>query len=77
MLIDFRIIKKATKEVLEELDHTFLNELENFKEQNPSSENIAATVYQELKPRLEVSPVSILAIEVWESPQSQITFYPD
>ena len=74
---DFTELKRHLGDILSRFDHICLNDIEPFDAINPSSENIAATVYQELKPRLEVSPVSILAIEVWESPQSQVTYYPD
>jgi 6-pyruvoyltetrahydropterin/6-carboxytetrahydropterin synthase len=37
LLIDFRMIKDATKKVLDSLDHKFLNELEPFTNSNPSS----------------------------------------
>ena len=44
---------------------------------NPSSENIASTIYDELKPKLAGAPVSISCIEVWESPQSGVAYSPD
>ena len=37
LLIDFRVVKEATKSVLDKLDHKFLNELDAFKTLNPSS----------------------------------------
>ena len=39
--IDFRDIRAAVREVLARLDHSDLNELPLFREENPSSENIA------------------------------------
>ena len=74
---DFSELKKHLGDILSRFDHTCLNDIEPFDAINPSSENIAAAVYQELKPRLQVSPVSISAVEVWESPQSQVVYYPD
>ncbi len=52
MLIDFKVLKKNLQAVLEKLDHKHLNELPYFKDINPSSENLACFVYQELKNRL-------------------------
>ena len=46
--IDFRDIKVSVKEVLANLDHFDLNELEPFREVNPKSENIAKYLYIEL-----------------------------
>ena len=45
LLVDFKVIKDKTKEIIEELDHKFLNELECFRDINPSSENIARYIY--------------------------------
>jgi 6-pyruvoyltetrahydropterin/6-carboxytetrahydropterin synthase len=46
--IDFRDIKTAVKEVINELDHFNLNDLPAFKEINPTSENIAKYLYHEI-----------------------------
>ena len=48
ILIDFKRIKTATEKVIDELDHKFLNDLDYFKEVNPSSENIARYIFETL-----------------------------
>ena len=48
LVIDFKRIKESTNMALEELDHKFLNELDAFKTLNPSSENIARYVFENL-----------------------------
>ena len=40
-------------------------------------ENIASTIYRELKTRINEQTASIESIEVWESPDAWITFFPD
>jgi 6-pyruvoyltetrahydropterin/6-carboxytetrahydropterin synthase len=74
---DFTLLKKHLGEILAKYDHTNLNEEAPFNRVNPSSENIAATIYRKLKKKLSVSPVSLAAIEVWESPQSRVKYCPD
>ena len=74
LLIDFRIIKKATNEFLEELDHRFLNELENFKERNPSSENIARYIFESLSRQLESENVKVSRVSAWESDSACATY---
>lgn len=50
MLVDFKILKARLKEILETLDHKYLNEqVEFFKTNNPTSENIAVYIYNSLK----------------------------
>ena len=71
---DFRELKDKLGEVLERFDHTNLNEIAPFNTINPSSENIAATIYNELQPKL--AGVTLVSIEVWESPESAAEYRP-
>ena len=71
---DFALLKKHLGEVLSRLDHVCLNDISPFDSINPSSENIAANVYRELKGGL--SGVAILKVEVWESPEACATYIP-
>ena len=74
---DFVDIKRYLAEVVARFDHTCLNDVPPFDEINPSSENIAATVYNELELKLANGPVSLSSIEVWESPQTGVVYRPD
>ncbi|OGO38091.1 MAG: 6-carboxytetrahydropterin synthase QueD [Chloroflexi bacterium RBG_16_57_8] len=74
---DFTLLKKQAAEVLDRFDHTYLNDTPPFDKINPSAENIATTVYHEMKTRLVGAPVSILRVEVWESPTSRAEYRPD
>ena len=74
---DFTLLKKYLGEIMAKYDHTNLNDVSPFTRINPSSENIAVTVYDELKKKLTGAPVSLANIEVWESPQSRVTYRPD
>jgi 6-pyruvoyltetrahydropterin/6-carboxytetrahydropterin synthase len=67
VLIDFRMIKDATKRVLDRLDHKFLNELEPFTSLNPSSENIACHIFKSLSRELDDDTVKITKVTAWES----------
>jgi 6-pyruvoyltetrahydropterin/6-carboxytetrahydropterin synthase len=67
LLIDFRMIKDATKKILDRLDHKFLNELEPFTNSNPSSENIACHIFKSLSRELNDDTVKITKVTAWES----------
>jgi 6-pyruvoyltetrahydropterin/6-carboxytetrahydropterin synthase len=67
LLIDFRMIKDATKKALDKLDHKFLNELEPFMTQNPSSENIACHIFKSLSREINDESVKITKVTAWES----------
>jgi 6-pyruvoyltetrahydropterin/6-carboxytetrahydropterin synthase len=66
--IDFRDIKEGVKQVLQQLDHFDLNELEAFKAVNPSSENIAKFLHQELSAKLNDGTVKVSKVKVSETP---------
>jgi len=67
LLMDFRLIKEATKRVLDELDHKFLNELDAFMNLNPSSENIARHIFTSLSRELNTENITITKVTAWES----------
>ena len=74
---DFAELKRHLGDILSRFDHTCLNDMLPFDKINPSSENIASTIYDEFKPKLAGAPVSISCVEVWESPQSGVAYSPD
>ncbi len=74
MLMDFKELKQKLKNVLDQLDHKHLNELEYFREINPSSENLARFVYDRLKPMLPADRVRLVQVMVAEK-DSSMAFY--
>ncbi len=74
---DFTKLKQCLSDILTRFDHTCLNDVLPFDKINPSSENIASTIYNELQPALAGAPVSISSVEVWESPHSGVAYSPD
>lgn len=72
--IDFGIIKKHLNAVMDYLDHKFLNDLDEFKDTNPTSENIASYIYNTLKPNLKTEFCGLCDVEVWESDSSSVTY---
>ncbi|GAI16177.1 unnamed protein product [marine sediment metagenome] len=74
---DFAEIKQHLRDILAKFDHTCLNDVPPFDKLNPSSENIASIIYTELQPKLVGAPVSLSCVEVWESPQTGVSYTPD
>lgn len=77
LAFDFTVLKKSIDRILDRFDHTCLNDIEPFTSINPSSENIASTIYSELAPHLDGHTAEIESIEVWESPDAWVTYFPD
>lgn len=71
---DFTELKKHLAEVLRRFDHVCLNEISPFDRINPSSENIARTIYESLSSTL--LGVKLSRVEVWESPESRAVYIP-
>jgi 6-pyruvoyltetrahydropterin/6-carboxytetrahydropterin synthase len=67
LLIDFREVKETTDGILKELDHSFLNDLPRFKNENPSSENIAAYLFEKLSGELNDNHLKVTKVTAWES----------
>lgn len=76
MVYDFVDLKALMKEISDELDHKFINEVSVFTEINPTAENIAAYIYHKLKPRLP-QDVRLKQIELWETPNCSVTYSED
>jgi 6-pyruvoyltetrahydropterin/6-carboxytetrahydropterin synthase len=67
MAIDFKTLKDYLKDVLERLDHTYINNITFFNTRASSSEYIAMYIYGELKKLTETGPVRLTEVKVWES----------
>ena len=73
ILIDYKVLKKEMKKVLDLLDHKDINELEYFENISPSSEILAKFIFDKLK---ETIP-NMSRVSVWETPTSCATYYED
>lgn len=73
-VIDIKILKDIIKsEVEDALDHKNLNiEVPEFKELNPTAENIAVVIYNKLKTKLKAD--LDLEITLYETPRNFVTY---
>ncbi len=74
MVMDFRLLKTKLHQILEVLDHRYLNEIPPFGEQNPSAENLAVYILNELATRIDRGPVRVRQVSIWESDNSRATY---
>ncbi len=73
MAIDFRAIKGALGETLAGFDHRYLNEVPPFDGVNPSSENIARYLFEEMERKVP-RPVRVARVTVWESDDARAEY---
>ena len=73
-VIDMKILKDLIyKEIETAFDHKNLNvEVKEFKDLNPTAENIAVVIWNKLKPNLE--PDLELAVTLYETPRNFVTY---
>jgi 6-pyruvoyltetrahydropterin/6-carboxytetrahydropterin synthase len=72
MLVDFKVLKKHLNEILDGLDHKYINELEYFKTVNPTSENMCRFIYDKLK---EHFGTMVERVVVWESDNAAAEYW--
>lgn len=77
MGIDFRVVKDEVNKVVDLLDHRNLNEHPEFLDNNPSSENIAAYIFESLKPNLLSDRYHLYSVTVGETESSGVTYRAD
>jgi 6-pyruvoyltetrahydropterin/6-carboxytetrahydropterin synthase len=73
---DFTDLKAHLNSILERYDHTCLNDVKPFDKINPSSENLAAEIYKELKKKLAKDQVKITSVAAFETPHQGVTYTP-
>jgi 6-pyruvoyltetrahydropterin/6-carboxytetrahydropterin synthase len=74
MVLDFKLAKQHLKPVLEQLDHQYLNDIDYFREKNPTTENIAQYVAQQLAVRLPKG-IRVDRVTAWESEHCGATYW--
>lgn len=67
MVIDFKVLKDVMKAVCDRFDHGYLNEIPPFDEINPTAENIARYVFDEVNRRIRDGRVRVTRTMVWET----------
>ena len=76
ILVDFRFLKEVLGEVLEEIDHKYLNELTDFAGINPSAETIAKYIFDKMDARVKIAGVHMVRVKIWESENAAVTYLP-
>lgn len=77
MGVDFKVIKQASREIGDRLDHRYLNEIAPFTEVNPTAENIAAYFYRELAGQLNNDRIRVRSVTLWETDRACVRYAED
>jgi 6-pyruvoyltetrahydropterin/6-carboxytetrahydropterin synthase len=75
LLVDFVEMKRVVHAVLDRMDHQWLNDFPPFDVLNPSAENMAKYIYDEIKAGLGVREgVRMGAVRLWETDTASATY---
>ena len=74
LLVDFVEVKRIVNEIIERVDHKFLNDIAPFDRLNPSAENMTRWFHEEMCKGLEAAPprvpVRVSEVRIWETDTS-------
>jgi 6-pyruvoyltetrahydropterin/6-carboxytetrahydropterin synthase len=77
LLVDFVELKRVVHSVLDRMDHQWLNDFPPFDILNPSAENMAKFIYDEVSSGLEgKNGIRVAAIRLWETDTASATYRP-
>jgi 6-pyruvoyltetrahydropterin/6-carboxytetrahydropterin synthase len=78
LLYDFAQMKRAIRDVIDAVDHKYLNDVAPFDVINPSAENMAKYFYDETMRQLNAMPdgARIARITIWETDTTSATYWP-
>ncbi len=74
-VMDLKVLKKIIhEEILNEVDHKFLNEIKMFKDIIPTTENMVVKFWQILEPKVKRSNVSLYSIVLYETDKNYVEY---
>ncbi len=76
MVADFTVLRAALDKVLQRFDHQDLNEVKPFDKLNPTAENIAKLIWEEMNLRFNTRRIKVSKVTVWETESSYATYGP-
>ena len=77
LLMDFVELRAEIKQLVEKLDHHFLNDVPPFDQLNPSAENLASYICGEIAPQAAKQGLQVLGVTVWETDTTSATYRPE
>ncbi len=73
--LDFTVLKAGLRDVLEVLDHKYLNDVPPFNEVNPSSEQLARHIFERMAEKIDDDRVKVHRVDVWETSDNCASYF--
>lgn len=77
LALDYTVIKKALAGILSELDHSYLNDVPALGGLNPTSENLARHIFENMSRAITKPGCSVVEVEIYESEKSSVIYSND
>ncbi len=74
-VVDFADLARTLREIVEPYEHVFLNDIAPWDDVNPTAENIARHVAEELQRRLGDARVRVHRVQIFETDECGATYY--
>lgn len=74
MVIDFTKLKKIVNKIVNRIDHKCLNHLKYFRRKQPTAENIAFYIHNNLVQKLKNKNILSIKVIVWETPTQYASY---
>ena len=74
MCIDFKDVSRCIDEIVGRFDHQTLNDLEEFRDINPTAENLGKLIFELLSEKLNNDNICVLSVTVAESDRYRVTY---
>jgi 6-pyruvoyltetrahydropterin/6-carboxytetrahydropterin synthase len=74
-VVDFNELGATLRALVEPYEHVFLNEIAPFDDLNPTAENLARVVADNLAAKLDDARVRVVRVEVWENDTCGATYH--
>ena len=72
---DFNHVAGVLRALVEPYEHVFLNEIAPFDDVNPTAENIARVVFENLSAKIDDARVSVIRVEIWENDNCAAAYF--
>ena len=73
--VDFTTVKEKTDEILSQLDYHYINEISPFDNLNPSAENIARWLYEQLSKVMNTEIARVKRVQINETEDSGSAYF--
>lgn len=74
-VMDLKKLKEILHEkIIDKVDHKFLNDVELFRDINPTTENMAVVFWNELKDILKGENYSLYSVKIYETEKNSVVY---